>query len=189
MVVHDLLTIILVGFGLSADCFAVSLSVGAATISFSPKNMLRIAIAFGCFQMAMPVVGWLIGQTIVGLISRYDHWVAFAMLAFIGGKMMAEFIRNSSGSDVADVNKISTLIILAIATSIDALAVGLSFALLRISIFVASLIIGVIAFSVSAFSFWLGRKVSVLIGKWALLGGGIILIGIGIRILLTHIYV
>ncbi len=188
MVVFDLLTVCIIGFGLSADCFAVSLSVGAADKTFSPKNLLRTAIAFGVFQMVMPVAGWLIGQTVVSLISRYDHWVAFALLVFVGGKMIIEFIRGNSTSEVVDISKITTLIMLAIATSIDALAVGLSFALLRINIFIASLIIGMVALSVSAFGFWLGRKVSVLIGKWALLGGGIILVGIGLRILLTHIF-
>jgi len=185
----DIVSIILIGFGLSADCFAVALSVGASGKIFSLKNMLRVALAFGIFQMVMPLLGWLAGQTVVSFISQYDHWLAFVLLAFIGGKMILEFIRDGSEVESVDVSKWATLITLAIATSIDALAVGLSFALLKINIAIAAGIIGLVAFSVSAFSFWLGRKVSALVGRWALLAGGIILIGIGLRILLTHMLV
>jgi manganese efflux pump family protein len=186
MQIVEILSIVLIGIGLSADCFAVALSVGAAGKTFSAKNMLKVALAFGIFQMAMPLLGWLAGQTVVDLISQYDHWLAFALLAFIGGKMIVEFIRNQTESESVDIGKWGTLLTLAIATSIDALAVGLSFALLKINIIIAAGIIGVVAFSISAFSFWLGRKVSALVGRWALLAGGVILIGIGVRILITH---
>lgn len=187
MNIFDVLSVVLIGLGLSADCFAVALGIGAAGKTFSLKNMLKVALAFGIFQMAMPLLGWLAGQTVVGFISQYDHWLAFVLLAFIGGKMILEFIRNESEGKSVDVNKWATLITLAVATSIDALAVGLSFAFLKINIILASCIIGVVAFSVSAFSFWLGRKVSALVGRWALLAGGVILIGIGLRILITHL--
>jgi putative Mn2+ efflux pump MntP len=148
--------------------------------------MFRVALAFGIFQMAMPLAGWLVGQTIVQFLSNYDHWVAFALLAFIGGRMIWEFIRNSKEVEGMDISNWGMLITLAVATSIDALAVGLSFALLKMNIILACAIIGVIAFLVTAFSFWLGRKVGSLIGRWAHLAGGIILIGIGLRILITH---
>jgi manganese efflux pump family protein len=186
MQIIDILSVMLIGIGLSADCFAVALSVGVAGKTFSAKNMLKVALAFGIFQMAMPLLGWLAGQTVVDLISQYDHWLAFALLAFVGGKMILEFIRNHPEAESIDIGKWGTLITLAIATSIDALAVGLSFALLKINILIAAGIIGLVAFSISAFSFWLGRKVSSLVGRWALLAGGVILIGIGLRILITH---
>lgn len=186
MALIDILSVILIGLGLSADCFAVALTVGASGKEFSLRNMLKVALAFGIFQMAMPLLGWLVGQTVVSYIEQYDHWLAFVLLAFIGGKMIIEFIRNGTEAESVDISRWGTLITLAVATSIDALAVGLSFALLKINIVVAAGIIGVVAFSVSAFSFWLGRKVSALVGRWALLAGGIILIGIGLRILLTH---
>ena len=186
MAIIDILSVVLIGLGLSADCFAVALTVGASGKSFSLKNMLKVALAFGVFQMAMPLLGWLVGQTVVSYIEQYDHWLAFVLLAFIGGKMIIEFIRNESEAESVDISKWATLVTLAIATSIDALAVGLSFALLKINIVIAAGIIGLVAFSISAFSFWLGRKVSALVGRWALLAGGIILIGIGLRILLTH---
>ena len=182
----DLLSAVMIAFGLSADCFAVSLSVGASGKEFSWRNMLRVALAFGLFQMAMPLLGWLIGQTVVQFISDYDHWIAFALLAFIGLRMAWEFIKGESQSETVDITRWANLITLAIATSIDALAVGLSFAFLHMNIWIAAAIIGAVAFSVTAFSYWLGRKVNAWIGRWALLLGAVILIGIGLRILITH---
>jgi putative Mn2+ efflux pump MntP len=183
----DLLSVILIAFGLSADCFAVAVSIGASGRDFNWKLVVRVALAFGLFQMAMPLAGWLAGQTVVQFVSNYDHWIAFALLAFVGGRMIWEFIRGGEESEGVDVSRWGTLLTLAVATSIDALAVGLSFALLKINIFLASVIIGIVAFSVTAFSFWIGRKVSALIGRWAQLAGGIILIGIGLRIIIAHL--
>jgi len=186
MALIDHFSIVLIGLGLSADCFAVALTVGAAGKTFSPGNMLKVALSFGIFQMAMPLLGWLVGQTVVSYIEQYDHWLAFVLLAFIGGKMIIEFVRNGTEAESVDIGKWGTLITLAVATSIDSLAVGLSFAVLKINIVIAAGIIGMVAFTVSAFSFWLGRKVSALVGRWALLAGGIILIVIGLRIFITH---
>lgn len=183
----DILSVVLIAFGLSADCFAVALSIGASGKASSWKYILRAGLAFGVFQAGMPLLGWVIGQTVVQLISSYDHWIAFALLFFIGGKMIWEFIEHKSQSEVADISKWITLFTLATATSIDALAVGLSFALLKLNILISAAIIGTIAFSVTAFGCWLGRRVGVLIGRWALLAGGIVLIGIGARILITHL--
>ena len=182
----DLLSVVVIALGLSADCFAVSLSVGASDKEFSWKSMLRVALAFGLFQMGMPLLGWLIGQTVVQYISNYDHWIAFALLAFIGVRMAWEFIRGESESKSVDITRWPNLLALAIATSVDALAVGLSFAFLHINIWIAAAIIGAVAFSITAFSYWLGRRVSAWIGRWALLLGAVVLIGIGLRILFTH---
>jgi putative Mn2+ efflux pump MntP len=182
----DLLSAVVIAFGLSADCFAVSLSVGASGKEFSWKSMLKLAGAFGLFQMGMPLLGWLIGQTVVELISSYDHWLAFALLGFVGVRMAWEFFKGEAESETVDINRWANLLTLAVATSIDALAVGLSFAFLHINIWIAAAIIGVVAFSVSAFSYWLGRKVNAWIGRWALLLGAVILIVIGLRILITH---
>jgi putative Mn2+ efflux pump MntP len=182
----DLLSAVLIAFGLSADCFAVSLSIGASGKEFSWKSMLKVACAFGLFQMGMPLLGWLIGQTVVELISSFDHWLAFALLAFIGARMLWEFIKGETVSETVDISKWANLLTLAVATSIDALAVGLSLAFLHINIWIAAGLIGVVAFSVSAGSYWLGRRVNAWIGRWALLLGAIILIGIGLRILIAH---
>ena len=186
MSLPDILSALVIALGLSADCFAVSLSIGAAGRAFSWKSMLKVAGAFGLFQMGMPLLGWLIGQTVVELISSFDHWLAFALLAFVGARMAWEFIKGEPESETVDIDKWPNLLTLAVATSIDALAVGLSFAFLRINIWIAAAIIGVVAFSVTAVSYWLGRKVKAWIGRWALLLGAIILIVIGLRILITH---
>lgn len=182
----DLFSVVVIALGLSADCFAVSLSVGASGKEFSWKSMLRLALAFGLFQMGMPLLGWLIGQTVVQYISNYDHWIAFALLAFIGVRMAWEFIKGKSESESVDITRWTNLLALSIATSIDALAVGLSFAFLHINIWIAAAIIGAVAFSITALSYWLGRRVSAWIGRWALLLGAVVLIGIGLRILFTH---
>ena len=182
----DILSVILIALGLSADCFAVSLGIGASGRAGSWKHILRVGVAFGVFQAVMPLLGWVVGQTVLQLIAGYDHWVAFALLLFVGGRMIWEFIERKSVSEAADISRWITLLTLSVATSIDALAVGLSFALLKLNILICAAIIGVVAFSVTVMGCWLGRRASVIIGRWALLAGGIILIGIGARILITH---
>jgi putative Mn2+ efflux pump MntP len=183
----DFLSVVLIAIGLSADCFAVSLGIGASGKVVSWRLVLRLALAFGIFQMCMPLLGWLAGQTIVQFIAGYDHWVAFALLLFVGARMIWEFIQGQSESEASDISKWGILITMAIATSIDALAVGLSFALLKLNILISALIIGIVAFLITGFSYWLGRRVGKLLGRWAQLAGGLILIGIGARILITHL--
>jgi putative Mn2+ efflux pump MntP len=136
----------------------------------------------------MPVLGWLAGRTVVELIADYDHWVAFAMLAIVSGRMLWGAFRSerSQGKEV-DITKGLLLITLSIATSIDALAIGLSFAFLDVNIALASLTIGVVAFVVTIIGFKLGKRASKLIGKRAEAIGAIILLGIAFRILLSHI--
>jgi len=136
----------------------------------------------------MPALGWLAGRTAVELIADYDHWVAFILLALIGGKMIWESLRSGdSRSENTDITKGILLLTLSVATSIDALAVGLTFAFLEVNIVAAILTIGLIAFVATAIGFLLGRKVSNLIGRRAEAIGGVVLIAIGLRILLTHI--
>jgi len=136
----------------------------------------------------MPVLGWLAGETVVELIADYDHWVAFAMLAIVGGRMLWESFRSdhSQGKEV-DIARSLLLITLSIATSIDALAVGLSFAFMNVNIAVASPIIGAVAFVITTIGLKLGKKASKLIGKRAETIGGIILLTIAFRILLSHV--
>jgi putative Mn2+ efflux pump MntP len=135
----------------------------------------------------MPVLGWLAGRTVVNLIADYDHWVAFAMLAIVGGRMLWESFRpeRSQGKE-ADITRGVLLLTLSLATSIDALAVGISFAFLNLNIALASCTIGAVACVVTVVGFRLGRKVSKLIGRRAEAIGGIILLAIGLRILLGH---
>ena len=135
----------------------------------------------------MPVLGWLAGRTIVGYVENYDHWVAFALLAFVGGRMLWESFHSEHDTKKTDVTRGMPLLVLSIATSIDAMAVGLSFAFLEVNMVVASLTIGIIAFLITATGFVIGKKSGKMLGKRAELIGGIILIAIGLRILLTHI--
>lgn len=133
----------------------------------------------------MCILGWLAGQTVVNFIAEYDHWVAFGLLAIVGGRMLWEaFHDEDKGHESADITNGLLLLTVSVATSIDSLAVGLSFAFLKVNIRLASLTIGVIAFSITAVGFLLGRRAGELLGKRAEAVGGIILILIGLRILL-----
>jgi len=182
------LSVFLIALGLSADCFVVALTRGISKIDHSWSRILRVSFSFGLFQALMPVLGWLAGRTVVELIANYDHWVAFAMLAIVGIRMLWESFRpeRSQGKEV-DITRGLLLITLSVATSIDALAVGLSFAFLNINIALASPTIGAVAFVITIIGFKLGKKDNKLTGKRAEAIGGIILLAIGLRILLSHI--
>ncbi len=185
----NLLNIIFIAIGLSADCFAVSVGAGISGKSYSNLGIFRTALSFGLFQAIMPVLGWLAGRTVVDIIAAYDHWVAFGLLAVISGKMLWESFRHEGNTEkVSDVTRGLLLITLSIATSIDALAVGLSFAFLKVNIALASPIIGVVAFIVTVTGFILGKKVGGLIGRWAEVAGAVILLAIALRILLSHLF-
>lgn len=184
----DFLSIMLIAVGLSADCFAVALGGGISNKHISWPRAGRVATSFGLFQAVMPAIGWLAGRTIVNLISRYDHWVAFGLLGFVGGKMVFEaFHHHESRKDDKDITKGWLLVTLSVATSIDALAVGLSFAFLEVNILLAAVLIGVTAFAITIAGFLAGRKAGEVIGKRAELIGGLILIAIGSRILVSHL--
>jgi manganese efflux pump family protein len=184
----DLISIFLIAIGLSADCFAVALSSGISTRNQSWVKVLRVALSFGIFQALMPVIGWLIGQTITGLIARFDHWIAFALLGLVGGKMLYESFHHAKEGDKAtDISQGWLLITMSIATSIDALAVGLSFAFLEVHIALASSIIGVMAWLITIVGFQVGKHAGRWMGKRAETLGGLILIAIACRILISHI--
>jgi len=184
----DFVSVLLIAIGLSADCFAIAVGGSISMRTISSLQVLRISLAFGLFQALMPVLGWLLGQTVVDLIAAYDHWFAFILLAVVGSRMIWESFRSrDSHSETVDITKGFLLLTLSVATSIDALAVGLSFAFLEVNIGLASLTIGIIAFVVTATGFLLGRKASKLIGRQAEAIGGIVLVGIGFRVLITHI--
>lgn len=181
-------SVLLIAIGLSVDCFAVALSGSISMRTVSSLQALRASLAFGLFQALMPVLGWLAGQTVVELIADYDHWAAFVLLALVGSRMIWKSLHSEDGrSENADITKGLLLLTLSLATSMDALAVGLSFAFLDTNIALASLTIGVIAFVATVIGFLLGRKVGNLVGKRAETVGGIVLIGIGLRILSEHI--
>jgi putative Mn2+ efflux pump MntP len=183
--ITDFLSILFIAIGLSADCFAVALSSSISRSTLSSLQMLRVALSFGIFQAVMPVLGWLAGNTIVEFISDYDHWLAFGLLGLIGGRMVWESFR-SRDSKSTDVTKGFMLLTLSIATSIDALAVGLSFAFLKVNITMATVTIGITTFLITMVGLLLGKKVGGLVGKRAECIGGVILFGIGIKILVEH---
>src|SRR3972149_7086630 len=140
----DLLSVLLIALGLSADCFAVALSGSIARKRHSPRQIFLVASSFGFFQFLMPVLGWLTGQLVLNVIASYDHWLAFALLSCVGGKMLWEALQSKDdGRKTSDISKGFTLLLLSVATSIDALAVGFSFAFLNLNIVLSSLTIGI----------------------------------------------
>ena len=185
-------SIFLISIGLGMDAFSVAVGTGFAAGRVNAGQLLRLSTGFGLFQFIMPLLGWAAGRAIADLISRYDHWVAFALLAAVGVKMIADSIRaNDDKSDpqagVPDPTKGLSLLILSVATSIDAFAVGLSFALLDASIMAASVIIGIVAFAMTAGGIFLGARAGKKLGRKAGILGGLILIAIGLRILLKDL--
>jgi manganese efflux pump family protein len=184
----ELLSITFIALSLSADCFAVSLGGCVSIKDLKYVQVFRTALAFGVAQTLMPVIGWLVGSTVIVYISGLDHWLAFGLLAVVGGRMIWEaFHEKENREKCLDITRGMLLFSLAFVTSIDALAVGLSFALLQTNIIIASLIIGIVAFIITHLGFYLGRKAGRLLGQRAKIAGGVILIIIGLRILLSHL--
>ena len=180
----DVLSVFFVALSLSADCFAVALGSSLGR-HLKAAQILRGAFSFGLFQAGMCIAGWFAGKTVLNYISGIDHWVAFGLLAAVGGHMIWESIHRE-GESRRDITQGWHLIILSIATSIDSLAVGLSYGVLQSSISLVALIIGLTAFIVSIVGFKLGRKVAEIIGHRAELIGSIVLIIIGLKILVDH---
>jgi putative Mn2+ efflux pump MntP len=182
----DLITIFILAIGLSVDAFSVAIGIGAANTKRSWSPMLRLAAAFGLFQFAMPIAGWLAGQTVVDIISDYDHWIAFALLTYVGGKMVWEGFENENDEEKDDQTRGLPLLLLSIATSIDALAVGFSFSILKVPILFPATIIGIVCFLMTAIGMMFGKVLARIFGKKVEIFGGIVLIGIGIKILIDH---
>lgn len=182
-----LLELFLIAVGLSMDAFAVSVCKGLSTVSIKPKHYLCVGLWFGGFQALMPTVGYLLGSTFESYINKFDHWVAFALLAVIGGNMIKE-ARESDGENVDDSFAAKTMLVMAVATSIDALAVGITFALLPdVNILAAVGFIGVTTFILSAVGLKVGNIFGLKYKSKAELAGGVILILLGLKILLEHL--
>ena len=182
-----LLELFLIAVGLSMDAFAVSVCKGLSTGCIKPKHYLCVGLWFGGFQALMPTIGYLLGSTFEASINRFDHWVAFALLAIIGGNMIKEALeKDEEESD--DSFSAKTMFVLAVATSIDALAVGITFALLPdVNIFAAVAFIGVTTFLLSALGLKVGNLFGLKYKNKAELTGGVIIILIGLKILLEHL--
>ncbi len=182
----DLLTPSLVGIGLSMDCFAVSLAFGSTIKARLLYAASTIALCFGAFQAGMTLIGWGAGVSVIMLISSYDHWVAFILLAIVGGKMVWEGISGEDQEEPIESIRFYPLIVLSIATSIDALAVGVSFGVLQAAILLPAVIIGIICFGISFSGVMLGERLETVLGNKMEILGGIILILIGVKILYEH---
>jgi putative Mn2+ efflux pump MntP len=183
-------TIFIMSLGLAMDAFAVSISYGCAPRKPSGREMFLIAFLFGSFQAIMPIIGWELGVVFEDLIHDYAHWVAFGLLAYIGIKMIIAGLKGNTAKE--DKNRgehdisIIRLFILAIATSIDSLAVGLSFAVLGYEIINPAIIIGLVTFACSLIGVRAGIRLSAILGTKAEIFGGLVLIAIGIKILVEH---
>lgn len=183
----SLLTILLIAIGLSMDAFAVSITSGIAIKDLKIRNALKIALFFGLFQAIMPVIGWLSGITLRGFISGIDHWVAFALLSAIGVKMICESFQNEKKKKDSKPLDLRVLLLLSIATSIDAFAVGITLSLLSSSIIMPVVIIGCITFLLSFAGVFIGNMAGHFFEKKMELAGGVTLILIGIKVLVDHL--
>lgn len=189
----NIITVFLIAIGLAMDAFAVSVTNGITVPGFKKKHAVTEGIYFGVFQFMMPIIGWVLGTGFRRYIENYDHWIAFALLALIGGNMIFEALKNKSCPQKEEpssaAKKLLTpqkLVMQAIATSIDALAVGVSLSVMDVSILLAAVIIGVVAFVLSVAGGMLGKKIGCLFQKRAEIIGGIVLIAIGVKILIEH---
>ncbi len=187
----NFLTIVLIALGLAMDAFAVSLSSGVMIKEKRVKHALIFGACFGLFQFAMPVLGWLLGTTFAGYITSFDHWIAFSLLLFIGVKMLVEALRKKKDGEPPDGTKSilrpGNMLLLGLATSIDALAVGVSFAVMDQNVWISSAVIGAVAFILSAAGIFIGERLGKAFGKAAGIFGGLVLIAIGVKILLEHL--
>jgi putative Mn2+ efflux pump MntP len=182
----DMLTIILIAIGLAMDAFAVSIAKGITISNHRKKTALVMATFFAVFQMFMPVIGWFAGLGLEELISEIDHWIAFGLLVLIGARMIYDSTKREDPQREGNLH-LPTLLTLSVATSIDALMVGLSFAFLQTTIVIPIIIIGIVTFLLSYVGFHFGNVVGNMLGSRIKALGGVILIGIGVKILLEHL--
>ena len=179
-------TVIFIAIALAMDSFAVSITYGLRKDHPDPRQTLAIAGCFGLFQAGMPVAGWLAGKGLLGSLEDYDHWVAFGLLGTVGAKMIQESFQPRSQTQPGRATELTTLLVLGVATSIDALAVGITFAVLDINIWLPIVIIGLITFAMSWAGVHLGRRFGYYLGRRMELVGGVLLILIGFKILYEH---
>jgi len=181
-------TLLVLAVALAMDSVAVSIAIGAKYKKLLLSKILIIAGVFGFFQGAMPLFGYLVGITFAEYVQAYAHWIAFILLVGLGGKMLYEAYQNELDDEVTDLSN-KALITLGIATSIDAMAVGATFAFLKTDIFVASSIIAIVTFGLSFIAVYIGEKLGSLLESKAEILGGVILIGLGCKILFEHLWI
>ncbi len=185
----DFVSVFLIAVGLGVDALSVAVATGVLIGRPARAAVLRMSGAFGFFQFAMPLIGWSAGRAVAGPIEAYGHWVAFGLLVLVGGKMIVGAFRDDGAghAPTADPTRGWTLLMLAVATSIDALAVGLSLSLLDAAILYPSVVIGVTAFVMTWGGIVSGGRIGAWLGRKVEIAGGLILIGIGLKILIEHL--
>jgi putative Mn2+ efflux pump MntP len=186
----DTLTLLGISVGLAMDAFAVAIATGIVLGKVSGRQTFRLAFHFGLFQFLMPVIGYLAGMTVERWIKSYDHWLAFALLGIIGGKMVYEGMwgGEEEGNGGKDPTRGMSLVMLSVATSIDALAVGVSLGVLHSEAIVyPGIVIGIVACTFTAAGLHLGKRLGTVFGKRMEVAGGLVLIGIGVKILFDHV--
>jgi len=184
----NLLVILGIAIGLSMDAFAVAIAASIALHPVTRRQVFRFGFHFGLFQALMPVLGWLLGSTVVRWVAAFDHWIAFGLLAYVGGKAIVEALRRGDEKKAAaDPTRGWSLVIFSIATSIDAFAVGLSFACLGVSVWYPSVVIGLTTGSLTTLGMLIGARLGARLGKRMEIAGGLVLIAIGTKILVDHL--
>lgn len=200
-----MLQTLLIAVSLSMDALAVSVSAAACSGTLKKSCMLRAAFTFGLFQFIMPMIGWFGASFFVKYAAAFDHWLAFFLLVFVGGKTIAQTVaemrgarkrsESPSGEDGAaeprsalNLESMKTLLALAVATSIDALTIGIVYASMNEAMLAPALIIGCVTFAICSCGFAIGKKAGAFFGKYAQLAGGVVLVLIGVRILVTHLF-
>jgi len=182
-----LITIIVIAVGLAMDAFAVSIVSGTTYKQLKIKHALRIALFFGGFQALMPLIGSLAGLSIKAYVVHYDHWVAFGLLSAVGGKMIYESFKIKPAEQNVNPSNIFILLVLSVATSIDALAIGITLSFLRVSLAKAVIIIGLVTFILSYLGVFIGKKFGHFFESKIEAVGGLILIALGAKILFGHL--
>lgn len=171
------------------DALAVALATGLALGDVSARQTFRLSFHFGLFQFLMPVIGWMAGLTIEAWIAAYDHWLAFGLLVAIGGKMIHEArTEMTEAAGRGDPTRGMSLVVLSVATSVDALAVGVSLGVLHVRIWYPAVVIGIVACALTAAGMHVGRRLGSAFGRRMEVVGGLVLIGIGVRILVSHLF-
>lgn len=183
----ETLTLLFIAVALAMDAFAVALAAGVTLHPVSKRQLFRLGFHFGLFQGLMPIIGWLAGVSVQSMISDYDHWIAFGLLSYVGGKMIHESFENDEENAKTDPTRGATMVMLSIATSIDALAVGLSLAVIGVSVWTPALIIGITASAFTVTGMLLGGRIGMVWGKRVEVIGGLVLIAIGLKILFEHL--
>jgi putative Mn2+ efflux pump MntP len=184
----DGLTLIGVALALAMDAFAVALGTGATLQRLTGRHLFRLGFHFGLFQALMPIFGWLAGQAVAQKIATWDHWVAFGLLVFVGGRMIHEAFKLDDATEIRDPTRGLTLVMLSIATSIDALAIGFSLSVLGVSVWIPAVVIGLVTGGLTVFGMLIGDRAGHHWGSRMEIVGGCVLIGIGMKILLEHLF-